>query len=63
MGWMGLLWILALLVCVYVVVRFLGPAIKGRTSPEFSEDVLRTRYARGEIDRDEYERRRGDLRR
>jgi hypothetical protein len=63
MGWMGLLWILALVVCVYVVVRFLGPTIKGRTGPESPEDVQRTRYARGVIDGDEYERKRGDLRR
>lgn len=64
MAWMGLWWIggLALLVLlVWAIVRAAGSsaAPRGEDSPEA---ILKRRYARGEVDREEYERRLTDLR-
>jgi putative membrane protein len=63
MGWMWLWWVvgLALLVAiVWAVMRAAMPTSAGdRPSPEA---ILKGRYARGEIDQQEYERRLADLR-
>ena len=64
MGWWMLLWWIAGIVVLILLVRVLV-----RTSPgsppgdETPEQILKRRYARGEIDRDEYQRRLEDLRR
>lgn len=55
----ALFWLLILGTLVWLVIwliRQTGPA--GRESPL---DILKTRYARGEISRDEYERMRQEL--
>lgn len=71
-GFMGLFWILAILaviVLVVVLARAGGRREPGGASPpprasgETPEEILRKRYARGEIDHDEYEKRLADLRR
>ena len=66
MGWMPLVWI-PLIILVVVVLSRLAGASKGSglqpPSRETPEEVLKTRYARGEIDRDEYEQNLEDLRR
>lgn len=70
-GWgMGgglVLWTLILVAVVVVLVFFVfrGNGLGQRsTNPSDSpEEILKRRYARGEIDRDEYERRLNDLRR
>ena len=64
MGWMGLGWLVGLAVLallVWVVARAVGSPIqpRGEDSPE---TILKRRYARGEVDREEYERRLTDLR-
>lgn len=63
MGWMGLWWIVGLgllIVFLWLVVRAATPPSTGEgQSPE---TILKSRYARGELDRDEYERRLADLR-
>ncbi|QID19796.1 SHOCT domain-containing protein [Nitrogeniibacter mangrovi] len=64
MGWNGmgfgmiLVWVL-LIIALVVVVR----GWRGRESdaPQKPIDILKTRYARGEIDKDEFERRRRDI--
>jgi len=69
MAGVGLLWILVLAGAaygVYLVIRRsgAGPSVPGappRTND--AEEILRQRYARGEIDREEYESRLGELRR
>lgn len=66
-GWMGAGWILMLLFWVFVVA--VGIALAGGLRPRTGSDaghptplqILRERYARGEIDRDEYEQKRADL--
>lgn len=63
-SWMVLWWI-AGIVFLLIVVWLLVDA--GRKSPigppDNAENILKQRYARGEIDHDEYERRLTDLRR
>jgi putative membrane protein len=64
MGWMWLWWIIGLgilVLLIWAVVRAAGASTsaRGEDSPE---TILKRRYSRGEIDRDEYERRLGDLR-
>lgn len=63
MAWMGLWWVLGLAVLVLLVWAFargIGASSVGdETSPE---SILKRRYARGEIDEQEYERRLTNLR-
>jgi putative membrane protein len=63
MGWMWLWWLfgLALVVAVvWAVMRAAAPQPRG--DQETPEAILKRRYARGEVDREEYERRLKDLR-
>lgn len=62
--WMALWWILGLAVVVllvWMVTRAAGGPV-GR-SDESPEQILKRRYARGEIDREDYDRRLTDIRR
>jgi putative membrane protein len=61
--WMALWWVLALLALVWfvrLVARGGGIAARDDESPE---QILKRRYARGEIEREDYQRRLEDLRR
>jgi putative membrane protein len=62
--WMAVWWILGLAVMVllvWIVARAAaGPVERADDSPE---QILKRRYARGEIDREEYDRRLTDIRR
>ncbi|MCL4395250.1 MAG: SHOCT domain-containing protein [Chloroflexi bacterium] len=65
-GWgMGGMWLFGLLVVVLVVllVRTIGQPAQPPSSREPAEEIVRARYARGEISREEYERVLADLRR
>ena len=64
MGMMTIWWLLGLavlVVLVWAVVRAVGSPGIGR-SEESPETILKRRYARGEVDREEYEGRLTDLR-
>lgn len=65
MGWWMVLWWLAGIVVLIVLVTAIARASGGRASPvdDSPEQILKRRYARGEIDREEYQRRLEDLRR
>jgi len=63
-GWgMGLGWLIAIAAIVLLVVAIMRISDRGRTggSGESALDILKKRYARGEIDKQEYERLRRDL--
>lgn len=65
MWWMPLAWVLGLALLIalaWVILRTTG-AFPGRSTEENPEQILKRRYARGEIDREEYERRLADIRR
>lgn len=62
-GWMGLwmvFWLAVLILLVWVAVRAAGgPTSRAEETPE---QILKRRYARGEIECEDYERRLSDLR-
>lgn len=66
-GWwmMGigmLIWLVVIVLAVWLVVRLVGQR-PGASSSESAEELLRRRFASGEIDTEEYERRLEILRR
>lgn len=72
MGWMMLLWVLiglAVLVLVILAIIWLVRSLTGRRSSTEAQPEdpalleLRRRYAAGQIDQDEYQKRLDDLRR
>jgi putative membrane protein len=63
MGWMWLWWIVGLALLVAVIWAVARAATPQRPADhESPEAILKRRYARGEVDREEYERRLKDLR-
>jgi len=64
MGWMSLWWLLGIgLIALFVwVIARAATAAGPPRSDDAPEVVLKRRYARGEIEHDEYERRLHDLR-
>jgi len=63
--WMALWWVVALVVLV-LLVRLVAGTASGGVAPrgdETPEQILKRRYAKGEIEREEYQRRLEDLRR
>lgn len=57
---MWIFWILLIVLVVWAARAFVGQATPGKAGSSALE-ILRARYARGEIDRDEYESKRRDL--
>jgi len=65
MGWMSLWWfggVAALLLVVWLIAH-VGGTSSHATVGESPETILKRRYARGDITRDEFEKRLSDLRR
>jgi putative membrane protein len=65
MGWMGIVWGLGLLVAVVLIWMMLRSTHRpggGAGPSESAEDVLKRRYAKGEIDRDTYQQMLRDIR-
>jgi putative membrane protein len=71
MGWGGHMvgWLFMILFWVFIIVvtvaavRWLasGATRDGKSSTQSAVDILRERYARGEIDREEFQQRKRDL--
>ena len=62
MGWMGFSWILVVLVIVVGAWYALSAIRRGGFKGEFPEDILKRRYANGEIDGETYDKMLADLR-
>lgn len=65
MAWMGLWWLIgiaALLACVWIVLRAAAASSSAGPHTESPEQILKQRYARGEVDREEFQQRLNDLR-
>ena len=59
---MGIIWIGAILVIVLLIRRLLASSPGGDSKREESAlDILKKRYARGEINKEEFEEKRKDL--
>jgi len=62
--WGGFMWLfwLAVLVAVILLIKWLIQSKPGEQSqPENSLEILKKRYARGEIDKEEFEQKKRDL--
>jgi putative membrane protein len=60
-GFMWLFWIAVIVAIVFMVKLFLGNGSDQDNEPKSAEEILKERYAKGEIDREEFERKRKDL--
>jgi putative membrane protein len=62
MWWMGASWVIGLLIAVLVMWAVYGTAVQRSNPQEGPEAILKRRYARGEINTEEYNQRLLDLR-
>ena len=63
MGWMWLVWLLFLAILVFLVWSIAASARGRESRPESPEEILKKRYARGDIEKEEFERKLQDMRR
>ena len=65
MGWWMVLWWVAGILVLVLLVRLVAGSTSGfsRRDDETPEQILKRRYAKGEIDSEEYQHRLADLRR
>ncbi|MGM0738689.1 MAG: SHOCT domain-containing protein [Bacteroidota bacterium] len=59
-GWMMLFWVVLFIVIILLIVRILMSSDKDHTG-DTALETLKKRYARGEIDKEEFEKRKKDL--
>jgi len=57
-GW--IMWLI-LVIVVAIAIYFIAQAQKGRTARETPLEILKTRYAKGEITKEDYDRMKQDL--
>ncbi len=62
-GMMWLFWIVILVLLVWFVTALARRSENSADRPKSAREILDERYARGEIDREEYEQKRADLER
>lgn len=63
MGFGMIIWVVVIALVVWLFVRATGPRPTGGGTSESAEELLRRRFAAGEIDAEEYQRRLETLRR
>lgn len=59
-GWMMVLWWIIIIAAVIVLIRYLAPA-NSRPNEKSALDILKERYARGEIGKEEFEEKKRDI--
>jgi len=57
MGWMWIWWLLGIVISIAIIRLVAMDGWRQGSTGESAEQILRRRYARGEIDEEEYERR------
>jgi len=62
MGWMWIFWVALLFLIVWVVQQTSTSSRPPDESAASAEEILKRRYAQGEIEKEEYERKLEDLR-
>ena len=61
-GFMWIFWILLIVIVVWIVKEISGTGANNKSSSDETPlQILKKRYARGEIDEEEYERRKKEL--
>lgn len=60
-GFMWIFWILIIVLVVWVIKAVAAPGNSGVINNESPQEILKKRFARGEIDKHEYERRSKEL--
>lgn len=60
-GWMMIFWWILIIAVVVVVIRALMKTKNQQDISETPMDILKRRYARGEIDKEEFEERKKEL--
>ena len=61
MGWWWLVGVLIFVVAIWLILKAVNQSNRPSNSSKTPMDVLNDRYARGEIDQQEYEQRKRDL--
>jgi len=61
MGFVGIFWIAIIALIVFLVWQYLRQDKNLRSSKNSPLDILKQRYAKGEIDKEEYEEKKRDL--
>jgi len=61
MGWMWIFWVLVLAAIVAVLVWALAASRRSAAGRESPEEILKRRYARGDITKEQFEQMRHDL--
>lgn len=62
-GGMWIFWIVVIMVLAFLIGRLMVSPHRTESPRDSAIEILRQRYARGEIDKEEYERELSDLRR
>ena len=61
MGWGWIIGLLILIVVIWVVVRLVNQNNQKQINKQTPLDILKERYAKGEIDKNEFEERKKDI--
>ncbi|WP_340106814.1 SHOCT domain-containing protein [Rhodohalobacter sp. 8-1] len=60
-GWMMFLWWFLIIILIIFMVRFLWNSGQNKQNKETPMEILKRRYANGEIDEEEYNKRKREL--